>query len=345
MQKPRSLLIAHRWIALVFAPLLLLQAATGAILLFRDELTQFALPAETGKDGKIVPLSTLAGAAIKAFPDLHLKRIFFPVEGKSAAFAQLEGTDGTMRYAAIDPDSGIVLASGSIWRFPHEAALQVHYKLMSGPVGLAIVALNGLALAVLALSGVWHWWPGASRVARELGAPARAPARLKLRMWHRSVGAVLAFVLLSSAVTGMLLSVPDIPAPWAAAVTTPEPSDPDAKSIDRAFGLAQSAFPASEPRDVRFAADGSLSVNFLAPRGGKWAVDVVTVSTIDERVTSILPFEQNHALWITALPIHTGDTIGPAGRWPILAAAFALVFLAISGPLAWWRSRRKGRGS
>lgn len=341
MHKPRILLGLHRWIALAFAPLLLIQATTGSVLLFRYELAKLAMSVEAGASGKAAPLSALVESALRANPDMRVKRLFFPVDDASAAFAQLEGPGGEARYAALDPANARVISTGSIWRFPLEAALEIHCRLMSGSTGLAVIALNGLALALLAVSGLWHWWPGARRVRRELSAPSRAPTRLKLRMWHRSVGAVLALVLLTSATTGMLLSAPDLPLFTPAPAPASEPVVFDAKAIDSAFALAQAIYPGSRPRDVRIARGGTLSVNFFAPRGGKWAVDVVTVSASPQRVTSVLPLEQNRALWLTTLPIHTGDTIGPAGRWPMLAAALALGFLAISGPLAWWRSRRR----
>jgi len=342
MHKPRILLGLHRWIALAFAPLLLIQAATGSVLLFRSELAKVAMAMERGASGRVAPLSALVESAQRANPDMRVKRLFFPVDDASAAFAQLEGPGGEARYTALDPASARVISTGSIWRFPLEAALEIHYRLMSGSTGLAVIALNGLALALLAASGLWHWWPGARRVRRELSAPSRAPTRLKLRMWHRSIGAVLALVLMTSATTGILLAVPDLP--WSGVGSAPaaDPIALDAQSIDSAFALARASYPRSQPRDVRLAPDGTLAVNFFAPRGGKWAVDVVTVSATQQRVTSVLPLEQNRALWLTTLPIHTGDAIGPAGRWPMLAAALALGLLAISGPLAWWRSRRRG---
>jgi uncharacterized iron-regulated membrane protein len=342
MHKPPALLSLHRWIALAFAPLLLIQAATGSVLLFRDELARLAHPVIGAPAGPGLPLSALAEAAQSTHPEMRLTRLFFPSDRASAAFAQLEGPGGTVRHVAIDPADGAVMASGTVWRFPLEAALQIHFRLMAGTVGLVVVSLNGLALALIAASGLWHWWPGARRVGRELKAPARAPARLKLRMWHRSLGAVLALVLMTSATTGVLLAVPNLPLGGAATMPVAAPAAIDADRLDRAFAAAQASYPKARPRDVRLAPDGSLSVNFFAPRGGRWAVDVVTVSAAPDYTVSKLPLERNDALWLTALPIHSGDTLGPAGRWPMLAAALALVALVVSGPLLWWRRTRKG---
>jgi uncharacterized iron-regulated membrane protein len=43
------------------------------------------------------------------------------------------------------------------------------------------------------------------------------------------------------------------------------------------------------------------------------------------------------------LPFHTGDSFGLAGRLILLLEAVALVFLATTGPLMWWRNRRPKR--
>lgn len=343
MLKPRSLLSIHRWIALAFAPLLILQVVTGMMLLFRDEIMRLSIPAPNPESAATAPLSAFTSSAGQAFPQMRLTRLFFPAEIGSAVFAQLETADGSTRYAALAPDKATVLRHGSIMRFPFEAALQIHFRLLSGPVGIAVVALNGLALSLLSVSGVWHWWPGVTRIRRALRIPARGPANLKLRAWHRSVGAVLAIILLSTSVTGLMLSLPNLPLTGSSGAPASAPVTLAAPEIDKVFAKAQAQFPGSKPRDVRFRPDGSLAVNFFAPRGGKWAVDVATVKAGQAATAQRLTLEENDALWLIALPVHTGDTVGPAGRWLMLAAALALLFLATSGPLAWWRLRRKGK--
>ncbi|WP_066552080.1 PepSY-associated TM helix domain-containing protein [Croceicoccus bisphenolivorans] len=338
--KPRTLLAIHRWIALAFAPFLILQAVTGAALLYRNNLSALIEPSRTSAAGEMAPLSQMIASAESAQPDKRLTRIFLPVTPNGTAFAQLEGTSGSLGHALLDPGNGEVLEQGTLWHFPLEAALQLHFRLNNGNWGLAVVCLYGLALVVIALTGLWHWWPGHHRVMQALRIPARTPKRLKLRAWHRSSGALLALALFVTSLTGVLTGVPSLD--FGSTHSAPQPAFVPAH-IDRAFAAAQGRFPDARPRDVRFRPDGSLAVNFFAPRGGEWAVDTVVASTADGSVVSATPYEANDALWTYTLPVHTGTIAGSGGRWLMLAVAAGLLFLAISGPLAWWRSRKKGK--
>jgi len=344
MTKPQSLLRFHRWIALAFAPLLLLQALTGAALLYHEPLTRLLGPAPAAAGGT-APVSLIVHSAHAAWPDMRVTRLFMPQTAESVAFAQFDGAGGKVRYAAIDPGNGTVLRKGSIWVFPMEAALRIHYQLISGNTGLMIVGLNGLALVLIALTGAWHWWPGRRRIGKTLAATTKLPKRLRLSGWHRSVGAVLALVLAMSGTTGILLSVPDLSFSQVPPSETVPPVTLTDRQVDRAVANARNAFPGAEVRDIRFGPDGNLALNLQAPRGGPRAVDVVKVSGSDGKVLTTLPYEENDALWLTVLPIHSGDISAPFGRPLMLAAAAALIFLASSGPLMWLRGRKKGRRS
>ena len=156
MGKPRILAGLHRWIALAFAPLLLIQASTGAVLLFRDELTGLAMPARSDASADPASLSALAEAAERAQPGYRTTRLFFPAAQGSAALAQLEGADGTVHYAALDPSDATVISAGAVWRFPLEAALQVHYRLTAGWRGrrAALIAIVGFCLVIFSLVAV-----------------------------------------------------------------------------------------------------------------------------------------------------------------------------------------------
>ena len=339
----RSILRIHRWIALLFAPLLLLQALTGALLLFHDPLTRLLGPEPSHSDGPAMPTSALVTAAQNDWPGFRLTRLYLPATKNDVAFALLDDGDGTKRYSAIDSGSARSLARGSIWRFPLEAALQIHFELLSGAFGLVIVTANGVMLCLIAASGTWSWWPGWGRIGSSLKIRKNLPARLRLTAYHRSVGPLAFALLLFSGTTGVLLAVPNFP-PLGGTPSAPTKSvELSDRQIDAAIATAQSAYPEANMRDIRFAPDGIFAINFFAPRHGGESVDVVTVTAVENRIISTLNAEENPALWLTVLPLHSGEKFGLPGRLLLLAEAAAILFLGISGPLAWWRSRKGKR--
>lgn len=344
-----SLLVLHRRLALVFAPLLLLQALTGSALLFHQPLARLIDPAGMVRhtaDGQ-VPLSALIAGAEAEFSGFRAERVFYPATSTDTVFVQLGDPQGHKRYASLDPGSGAALAVGTIWRFPLEAAIQLHYRLLGQTAGLAVIMLNGLALIVLASVGLAYWWPGKGKVRHSLAIRHGAPARIRLRQWHRNCGVFLSALILFSAASGLLLVVPDFLAAASPVAALPEQEAPAPRPAldrhDQALALAHAALPAAQVRDVRLLANQTIAVNFFAPKDNPRAVHVVAVSLAGPRVERVLLARDNPVLWMKILPFHNGDSFGLGGRLLLLLEAFVLVFLAISGPMMWWRARRATR--
>jgi uncharacterized iron-regulated membrane protein len=158
---------------------------------------------------------------------------------------------------------------------------------------------------------------------------------LKLRLWHRSTGVIVSALLAMMAITGLLLvwplMVPDAAAP---ARTDPAPS------LDAAFNSASAALPGQNLRDIRLAPSGHAIFHFAAKSANHWDLDTV-VLTPAPRITYAA---QAPALWMQVLPLHTGDALGTIGQWGIASVGCALLFLTISGVIAWNRAR-KGKKS
>ena len=345
MPSRAQLLVFHRRLALVLAPLLFLQALTGTLVLFRVELMRVSLSEPSARSTATVgvPLSTMVAAASQSEPGYHAVRLFLPATSRDAAFVQMTGPEGGTRYVALDPANARVLAAGSIWRFPAEAALQVHYRLIDGRFGMAVVMLNAVVLVIMSTTGMLYWWPGRQRLAKALAIRSASPPRARLRQWHRSIGVILTPVMLFSATTGLLLILPDLAAP-APPVTAAFPP-PAASSIDRAFTRAMAEFTGARPRDVRLAAADRMDVNFRAPRYNSQAVDVVSVRLSDGSLLKRLPAERNPAPWLTWLPLHSGTAMGTPGRIFLLIEGLVLMILTTTGPLMWWQARRPKRRS
>ncbi len=338
----RSFLKWHRWVAIAFAPLLLLQAVTGGLLLFHEPLTNLIHPVATTRSptGVAAPVSQLVASAERHFPGYSVTRIFLPVTRDAGAFAQLEGSSPGTRYALLDPVDARVLTAGGIWRFPMEAVLQLHYRLMMPSVGVWVVLTNGIAVLLLGSTGILNWWPGRKRLRGSLKIRGGLKSHLMLRQYHRTAGVTASLILLFSVATGLVMVYTTLPGGSAPTPRAPVSRALGGAAVDSAVALAQAQFPRARLRDIRFRPEARLDANFFAPERNPRAVHVASVSVTGQRILRRLPASENDAIWIPVLPLHTGDSFGLAGKLVLLTGAGTLIFLSISGPLAWWRSRR-----
>jgi uncharacterized iron-regulated membrane protein len=324
----------HRVIGLGMAAFLFVQALTGALLLYRGPAARMIDPAgmTSRAEGDRISAGEAVELAGRKLPGYHVVRIFAPDGGGATWFAQLRDDEGRAAYASIDPAGGAVRRSGGLFRFPVEAALQIHYQLTLGKAGMAIVALNGVALLFMAVSGLAYWWPR-RKPAKALAIRWTLAPRYVLRQAHRTVGVLAAAFLIMMAGTGLLMILPEI-----ADSSRPAPTGlVAAGAIDRGLARAQAVFPGSALRDARIDG-GKLIVNFSAPERNARAVHRVVVALDTSRIVSVTAAQRSTALWMTILPIHAGNVIDPVGPALLLVVALALAGLAATGPIMWWHA-------
>ena len=329
----------HRIVGLSMAAFLLVQALTGAMLLYRGPLARLIDPSgmtSTGA-GRAISIGAVVETADKALPGYHAIRIFAPQTVDATWLAQLADQQGHSAYASIDPSGGALRRAGGLLHFPIEAALQIHYRLVAGKTGMVIITLNALAVLFMLVSGLAYWWPKRN-LAKALSIRFTASPRLILRQAHRTLGVVMAAFLAIIASTGLLLIVPEL---FESGTPAPRRILPTA-AIDNGMALAQATFPASTLSDARLGGDRMI-VNFRAPERNARAVHRVIVDIANARIVSAIPAEKNPALWMTVLPIHTGNVLGLIGGPLLLIIALALATLALSGPIMWWHVRSQRR--
>lgn len=318
----KSLLIWHRRIALALAPLLLLQALTGLFLLIPS-------PAWTVSPGPVLSPSNLLQSGQQAAPGYQTFRLDYPAN--DAVVARMVNAHGHRLFVHIDPATARILNVGSLWQDPWRVAQEWHNSLFSGRIGSTLVAVEAVGLLALGISGLIFWWPGRSRIKQGLSIPVRAPKRLKLRLWHRSTGVIASALLGMMAVTGMLLVWP---------LMVPPSADP--ARTDQAFAMddayVRAALPGQPLRDIRIAPSGHTTFHFAAKSSNHWDLDTVTLGPDGTR--HISRAADAPALWMKLLPLHTGDALGTIGQLVIACLAAALLFLTISGVIAWTRARK-----
>lgn len=344
MISKRRLLQIHRWAGLIAATVLLFQATTGVLLVFRFQFAELADP--QGFTRSIgthrSPISEVIDAARTRYPGYEFEHVGFPQTDRGVYVIHMLDSRGDSRWVSVDPVTGRVLRAGDIWSFPAEAAMQIHYRLLRGREGLAVMMASGLALVTLAVIGLLYWWPKSGGLRQSLAIGPRAPFSLLLRRLHRTVGVFTAVMALFSGVTGLTVAGDFMLAPGPL-VPVRSPLVPVTGNLDAALSLAKSVYPDHGIRDIRSSPLGTFDVYFWAPEKSPDAVDEVSVNPRLGRIVSIAPARSAHALWMTMLSIHDGSSFGTGGEVILFTGGLAILGLAMSGPIVWLLARRAMR--
>ena len=339
MIQKRLLLRVHKWCGLTACLLIFVQAATGLVNAFRHDLAQLIDRGGMVRhaQGADAPLTEILRSLDHTHPQLTLERLALPEFPDGAYLAHLRTAAGSLVYSSVDPGSAEILRSGSIWRFPTEAAKGIHYDYTIGLPGLIIVSVVGLCMLLLATTGLAYWWPRNGRIARQLRINWTAPGKLVLRQLHRNTGAAMFLLTGFSLVTGLVLSL--------GYITTSIGKIPDAYvdvsarphfNIDDVALQARTRYPNNDIRDIRFVGSDRVNVFFHTPAHGPRAVSLVGIDLQKGVVVSTLDAGANTALWTTWLPLHAGDRFRGIGKALITVNALVLIGLALSGPVMWF---------
>ena len=333
----------HRWCGLGLALFLLLQALSGAALIWHRPMAQLVDPDGMVRHarGADLTLGEILIAAQSALPGHDVRRIVYPRSADETYFLYLADRSGGERYASVDPGSGAVLRQGGAWAFPLHALMLLHYTLMAGDAGLAILAGFGLVALTLVVSGLAYWWPGGGW-RRSLRIDTRLSGRLVLRQAHRTVGVVVAVVLATSFATGVLRTGQLL---WLSAPLPPPPVPLRPADFDVALSLARAEFPSLAVRDVRLGGQGVVSVNFLTSETNSLAVHAVRIDAATGARIALVRAEEGRNPGALLVPVHTAERFGGIGRIVLLLAAIGLVMLCLSGPVMWLQAGRRRKPS
>jgi uncharacterized iron-regulated membrane protein len=189
----RGLFDLHRVTGATLGVLIAISVATGVYMAWqplRGFVTTLsgekpirapALPlASRGAVGARLPLDTLVDAARTAFPQSRVYLVQVPAKADQPVHVRLHLPDDPhpngRTLVWVDPVTGKVLAAQR-WNKLDVGARAVavvyplHTGVLGGPVLEGVVMVNGVALAGMAVTGLWLWWRrramrGARRVSR-----------------------------------------------------------------------------------------------------------------------------------------------------------------------------------
>jgi uncharacterized iron-regulated membrane protein len=277
-------------------------------------------------------------------------------------------TQGVTRQVMLDPATLAVTGERN-WG---EAGLSrpllmptlfhLHRYLMAGEGGKVVVAIEGVALVLAALSGLIAWWPKLAAAAIRHAFTVRYGGswpRFSFQL-HRAAGFFAAPVFLLSGFSGVYFNTPDWVAPAVKAVGPVTPaakvvnrSDPAAARIapGQALESAQAAFPlarvsrltlpggARQPYEIRVRQDGEMRHGDGATRISVDAGDGQVLRVIDP-----LRARGGDAFTGALYPLHTGEAFGSAGRAFISFYGLMPLAFFVTGLVIWIKFRRGRKG-
>lgn len=150
----------HLWLGIGAGLYVLLIALTGAAALFRQDLQRAAYPAFFAPARAInagnAELATVLADVATRYPGYSVAGVDWPTYRRDT-FLTYVSRDGELRTVFSHPVSGRV--SGELPDDWIRRLQDLHFDLLGGPTGRTINGTGGIALMLMALSGIVVWWP------------------------------------------------------------------------------------------------------------------------------------------------------------------------------------------
>jgi len=352
----KALVTVHLWVGMIAAPVLVVLGFTGAVMVFENEIAD-ALDARLVRvqpTGPALSLTALEAKLRTGYPEYRLVGVNFPAGAGQSVAIDLESPDSAHMAVFVDPYSGKVLGTGAEQSSVMQWIHGLHTHLQAGGIGSTVVALFGLVLLFLSLSGLYLWWPTKIFSVRWTGTTKRVVFEV-----HNALGVYAWVFLLLFSATGAVIHWDRPVAGWIDRLTGETPLPPLPRSApacadqriltaERLLSVAAAAVPGARPTVLRMstAPTDPVRVIFKFPEdhtpAGRTQVFLEACSArplLVRNARQLPPSIRYTALWNRE--IHTGDLFG----WPsrILASLFSLSLplMALTGPLIWWTRRRR----
>lgn len=370
----------HFYAGLICLPFFLLLATTGALYLFRDELSLIVERPVLVAPGAGPALSAdaLLARAAQAQPGTPVRFTPPPAPGRSA---EIGVRDEHHRIISVflDPSTGEVLGKVADEDRPMKMISRIHSLDILGPApNLVIEIVAGWAI-LLALSGVFLWWPRGRK-----GGVVTVRGRPSQRLWWRDVHAVTgvftAAIFLFLAVTGMpwsgfwgknfreIVNASGLGMPAAAKATSVASDAALAAVHPGSWTMDAAAAPTVTPREVRplpvaavldIARRRGLEPGYVvrlpASPGGVYTLQRYPKQATGQRVIHVDQYSGNVLADVGfddygpvskatewGIAVHTGGQYGLVNQLVMLAGCLAIIALSAVGAILWWRRRPAG---
>jgi uncharacterized iron-regulated membrane protein len=380
-QYPSKWLISklHLYAGLWFGALFVLLGLTGSAIAWMPELDAYLNPnllqASTPAPGQVFQVTprtlqavvdTLAadpayGKPAQLNPPADARDVYvasYRQPAKPSPFRQ-----AIVRQVMVDPYTLQVKGERDWGRFGLTRPLlmsgmfHLHRYLLTGDAGKTVTGISGVALLLMAFSGIYLWWPRlqwtAIRRALTVSHGGSWP-RFHYTM-HKAAGFFAAPVLAVLAFSGIYFNLPQLVVPLVDLVST-VPDTAKLKNVaqdgalldaGQAMAAAQKLYPQARVSRIVLPAKQDQPYEIRVRQPDEIAHgDGATRLTLDARSGLPLrirdpftaPYGERFLGW--QFPLHSGQAFGVAGRAFITVFGLMPQLFLLTGTLVWWKRRR-----
>ncbi len=233
----------------------------------------------------------------------------------------------------------------------------LHRYLLTGDVGKTITGISGVALLLMALSGIWLWWPRLQwkAIRRALTVSHGGSWPRFNYTFHKAAGFVAAPVLALLAFSGIYFNLPQLVVPVVGMVSGVIDKDKLSNvsqhgpviSVAVAMSAAQQLYPHGQVSRIALPAKPNVPYDIRVRQPDEIAQgDGATRITLDSRsgqtlrISDPLTASKGERFLGWQFPLHSGQAFGVVGRSIIMLFGLMPLAFLLTGSMIWWKRRR-----
>jgi uncharacterized iron-regulated membrane protein len=344
-----TLIVLHRWTALIVGLVLVCTAASGASLVFEGAIDRGLHPElwRVEPSGAPIPIDSIVARVEARYPAGKVGTVSLsPVPGRAWTLS----TGGLTVF--VNPYTGDITGTRTAQQSQATFSRRLHVfhvELFAGRVGRTIVGIATILAFLLVLTGIVLWWP--DKLIRISTTASWKRINFDL---HHALGIIAALILIVITASGLVIHFDALTSAVRSLDSAPPPPPPQqpagtAGRPGQSFGALAAAAHTALPGAAIMVISGGGAKNPAmvamrfpedhTPAGrSRVFIDRYTGSVLGK--ISTRDAQLGTRIDNLKRSLHTGDVLGKPTEALWFLAALVMVSQVVTGVAMWWNSRR-----